>query len=116
MLAPRGALYVIMSYQFTQPRIYEDINALRNFQLRCYSGWHDTPNVFSVYIYLSEMSNHLSIPTPTSNTANMKQEETLLLQWSDFQENLSTSVEKVQARSEFCDVTLACEDESDNDS
>ena len=43
----------------------------------------------------------------------MKQEETLLLQWSDFQENLSTSVGNIRAGNDFCDVTLACEDESD---
>ena len=36
-----------------------------------------------------------------------------MLQWSDFQENLSTSLGKIQARSEFCDVTLACEDDSE---
>lgn len=36
-----------------------------------------------------------------------------MLQWSDFKENLSSSVGNIQARTDFCDVTLACEDESD---
>ena len=44
----------------------------------------------------------------------MKQEESLLLQWSDFQENLSTTVGNIRERTEFCDVTLACEDDNDD--
>ena len=36
-----------------------------------------------------------------------------MLQWSDFQENLSASVGNIRAGTDFCDVTLACEDESD---
>ena len=43
----------------------------------------------------------------------MKLDETLLLQWSDFQKNLSSSVESCYSKTDFCDVTLACEDDAD---